>query len=685
MTLLIRSLSEMGAVYGSRAAYESAFEVAFQAQTKRGGEIVGARFLVERGIQLIDDGKPYEAIRVIGRSLAHLFKDESRSEAIRALYCISVAFERAGLLWASRGAILNAASLTSYDFYQSGTISELAEACFSRGRALELRLGRVPLVLSWHELFLSARRTPAPPEGRPESIKDDVNFDAILGLLLLRAPLAELPVVGGLPDVLDRLGLYLSSAALLYALGHDDKLPIELTGSSDPASIQAFFLKWRDQPAALEIAQTPHLGNADTVSLRSRVIGCEVLLESDNASPQVELAESLLAATEGFLATALSGASSREPQLKIRILKQASVFPFEFELKEDDGRPILEIRCGDFAPDGLNQLQQSELRAKVMDVLVTVLGRIAVFPDMEGSLAKLFRDERAGDRALAFTSSFVTKGNVLGSSAKDRVSDWITENDKVYELRRTARWDEGVEPEVSPQTIADARAPEHPAKGDPPNTVKRDYEAFSHSDVRTRSLIREALWNEASWAGTGFAGDGDHPPLFILLFRKHPAAERIFVRWLEEVGSDDSQERLRVSIIRKIDAQNPLAYTVIVGSNWPQPRDSAGLEIMVSRLSTMYPTTNKNLDRFLEGLRDSACYDLTFGSINESDGNINLGAQRIRKRELSVREAWQIGPNDPDCVGIDAALSPIIPEDQLEAPILALIEKRRNLARPKGG
>ncbi len=208
--------------------------------------------------------------------------------------------------------------------------------------------------------------------------------------------------------------------------------------------------------------------------------------------------------------------------------------------------------------------------------------------------------------------------------------------------------------------------------------------AFS---VRTRSLIRESLWNEASWAGTGFADSGDRsqPPLLLLLFRKRTPAQKIFEKWLEELSNEDTDERLRISIIRKIDSEHPLAYTVIVGSNWPSPAEGAGLSIMVSRLNQMYPDTGENLTRF-QGLFESAgAYDLTFGLIRAANEGIELGSQRIRKRALFVRDAWQIGLNDPDCVGVDPKLDPIIPEGQSNAPVLELLERLRKRGAEKHG
>ena len=45
----------------------------------------------------------------------------------------------------------------------------------------------------------------------------------------------------------------------------------------------------------------------------------------------------------------------------------------------------------------------------------------------------------------------------------------------------------------------------------------------------------------------------------------------------------------------------------------------------------------------------------------------------IAKRELNVRDAWQIGRNDPDVVGIREDDDPIVPDGQQNAPVLEVL------------
>ena len=57
--------------------------------------------------------------------------------------------------------------------------------------------------------------------------------------------------------------------------------------------------------------------------------------------------------------------------------------------------------------------------------------------------------------------------------------------------------------------------------------------------------------------------------------------------------------------------------------------------------------------------------------------DIPEGGTFILKREFNVRAAWEIGEHDPDCVGIRPEDDPIIPEGQVDAPVLAVLKAIR--------
>ena len=60
---------------------------------------------------------------------------------------------------------------------------------------------------------------------------------------------------------------------------------------------------------------------------------------------------------------------------------------------------------------------------------------------MKQTLTKLLRDDRAAQRALDFTTSFVVAGNVLGEKERCDLQSLMPESATEFLLRRQEPWD----------------------------------------------------------------------------------------------------------------------------------------------------------------------------------------------------------------------------------------------------
>lgn len=99
----------------------------------------------------------------------------------------------------------------------------------------------------------------------------------------------------------------------------------------------------------------------------------------------------------------------------------------------------------------------------------------------------------------------------------------------------------------------------------------------------------------------------------------------------------------------------------------------------MNRVHKMDATTPENLNRFLEShsvvdafLLAPAFVTLEFDGPQVPDFDIELG---IGIHSIHVRNAWEIGSNDIDLMGIQKGDNPIIPEDIEEAPVHDLLQK----------
>jgi hypothetical protein len=678
---LVQILTELGNVLGTRPTYEEVFDTVLQTVVCREGEVSAARMLLTRGAQQLDTGRPYEAIRTLGCALGRLYKYESRPDEVRALCLCAWAYEQVGLLWAARGTMLSAASIATNDFWTNNKATPQQAVCYSRLKWIELRLGRLPHLLAWHELDRVVRAALADQGCNMERLsRHNQTFDPILGILLLRAGLWELQELARMPDVLNGLDLPSAAVALLYALGHEDEVPPQLLDelvSSDAK--RDLFRRWRDQPAAKKISTKPVLCTRRTVTLSSNVLGCQITVDCWNQSPYVELAESALAAIESFLATGvLEHMFAHEPILTIRIRpSDFAPAPFTIEAPDHHGRPHIELRCGSFEPHTLCLDEQRRVKERLLELVAHIIARVFAKGDPEPLLTKLFRDELAPHRALDFTTSFVVVGNVLGHQPKTTLASWTRDNAQVFPLTREKVWDNEDREHTSESgsgkrpTLADPGA-EPPAELADPSNV-------AHNQMRTISLIREALWNEASWIGTAFetCPDNGSQPVLALLFKNRTPAEKIFALWRSELGPRDKDNKLRVAIIRGVSKANPHVYRVLLGSDLAAGFShlDATRVVMVARVNTMEPSSNENLKRFLDSYEVCKSYILSFG-FREGQHLAMASENQLLKQQLVVREAWEIGPNDIDVVAIRDGDDPVVPDGQECAPVLRALKRR---------
>ncbi len=679
---LVDVIMELGKFLGELEGYQDLVEVLVEITAGRAGDVSAARLLMTRGTQQLNADRPADAIRTLGRALSRLYKHESRQDLVRALYACGVGYERVGLLWAARGTLLNAASIAANDFWSYQEITLHQACCYNQLKWLELKLLRFPQILTWHEL--SRRIQSALPEEQgpssEEVIESEMIFDGIIGMKILTSELSVLKRLTQMPDKLEAMELFYSSIALRYALGEEGSLERDLK-DCDAKPLSEFFRIWRDQPASEQTPGPLELYDCPTVTLSSSLLGCIITVQTENDTTGVILAESLLSAIESLMATGIKDRIiAQEPTLTISIQKGDLVEAlFKTSFNEISGRHHINIRYSNFDWALRSRESRNALRDKIFELIASILARVFAFQNMEESLTRLFRDDRALERAIDFTLGFAATSNILGDNLRFNMSDWISTELHEYSLSRGERWDA----KLPAPDLANTKD-EVPAEAP---TSKLTGERFfagqvDHSQVQTVSLIRIPLWNQAQWMGTAFAGmqDNTAPPLIIPLFRDATAAGEIFRLWHEELGSRDKEERLRITILRGVIRSEPYTYRVIFGLN-PEiefKNDPKKMKVLVTRIQTMEPTSHVNLDNFIKSFHEAGHYGVAHCIMEPGSAEPEIQLQHvIIKRELFVRDAWQLGMNDVDHVGLLPDDDPIIPADQVDPPVLELLRRKR--------
>lgn len=676
---LFRLVKELGDHVESSAFDELYEKLANTMGVRRSDGEAGIAYL-QRGRQKLLQGRAYDAIGWFGRAEELLVKDEYRQQLHFSLIGQSCALEEAGLLWAARNKALASVDMALVSLHETGKMWSRARVGVSRLVWCELRLGR-PLH-GLYAMFLSsfvASRSKLADEEVAAYAEELERYELLLGVLFLRLDLTALAELTRLPAALERLELWYARAALLFALGDETTLREEgfIAAGESFGRAEEFFADWVKNARPLEAMGAPVLVFGETTSLRSRILGVEVLVETPNNAVSFGVAESLLGALEAFLAT--SHERSVFPYIeRLDVAVAADAEVEQLATRFGDGSDCVRILHGPEVAAGL----QSRLayRDSLLECIAKLAPRMLVIKNPFRWLEELVGQERGLSRAVLFGDCVSMNDGVLADFSLVTPQGWVAKDDQEYRVLRDRPWwsEERKVGEEGPPGDGISTGLGEPAIAD----ARRERARLRHTDLRVLSPIDVPLWNRAKWRGVlVFAREG-WPPVLALGFEDYEAGRLIFRAWRERFGAVDRREALRVVIVRGVSRRNPAEYGISIGPSFRPGSGEAGKAFYsVSRIQRMTPQTSESLDRFLGSYSSVGGYVLTpapLVGVEEAQEALSDAIDEcgISKHALEVRQAWEIGENDPDSAMLFKGDEPIIPEGEEDPPILAALRRR---------
>lgn len=671
---------EMSEMFDS-PEFDSLYEVVVDIERQRLSDGEAGESFKARGLQKLKNGKPYEAIRWLGRAEELFVKEEYQHELILALAAGSYAYQEAGLLWAARNKILVAVERAFRRLRTEGELPPISYRLLRRLTCIELQLGRTPQILQsllWTRHCANLVKLEEDGEG-DSSHEETLYMHAVFGMHFLNVPLNRISALEQLPDALQRLGLDFPRTAVLYALGHEKRVNEEAFPNSPKTSAELldFFATWQDQPARHDMAAEPALGDGLRTTLRSVILGAEFIIDCPNEPTSVGVAESLLGAMEAFLST--SDEEDLLPHTErtvicLRKVKEQKTGP-TFDWSDDTPGVHAEILTGESVTfdDAEALIQFTEFLGQTS---AKVAARCFLIRSPEKWMMRVAGDERGLSRATMLGNVLEIGRSLFGDDAKVRLSDWVNADDKRYDCLRDQYW--------RPVMKATAPSPQEPAsRGDglPPKELT-DTSQRKHTERQVLSPINIPIWDQAGWGGTLYGWSESTPPFMGLMFRNVEMAKRIFAEWGTRLGQADKEDIVRIAIITGISKANPSHYAVIVGPNIDRIGSSPGASktfSLVSRINWMSPKTTKNLDGFLREFKRYGAYYLLPAKMPEKAGQAPEleSNQYLLKGHIHVRPAWQIGEHDPDMMALDVDEDPVIPDGITDAPVIKAMARKR--------
>jgi len=623
-------------------AFDALYEKLVEAVEQQRGEGEVGRAYAERGEQKLRQEKFYEAIRWFGKAEKLLLKEEYTKELVMVLIASSQSYRGVNLLWVARNKLLAAVERTFSVFKEHGQFTLWLLEALEQLVWVELQLGRIPHILDAMTLADSVALNLDLTEENRKTCKDERHMqELVLCIHLLNLPFETLQCVTRLPNALARLHLPLARAALLYALGHEQILRDEelFSANEDP---QTCFESWHDQPAAKDISPEPILVSEDTNLMKSTILGLEFIVEVTNNAVSFCVAESILGVLEGFLSTSFDALPCYE---RMKIVIKAS--------GESTGVP--QIRFLDGAGDRAEIIhpenitfatadEQHDYITWLRDSLIKIVSRMFMIQDMDAWIEKIVGQEQSFSRALNLGNSLLLTRNIFGATPKIHLDDWLEPDDRDYIVLRDSHWRK-TKPSDSDETTESVKFSDAT-----PSESLIDREEFKHKDYVVMSPIDKHLWDRAKWQGVLFLVPPEGPPVLAIVFEDGHAGQSIFRSWKEKWGKEDKNNELRLAIIKGVSKKNPEEYAIVLGPSFSKMnKDKEKLFIIRSVVRRMTPANPAGLDNFIKAYKKTGFFYMIPAGVEKNEPKEYMQLA-IAKRKVVIRQACEIGANDPDKV-----------------------------------
>lgn len=525
--------------------YDELFEKLIDLLGEQSKNISSSQLLINRGDDYLES-EVYTSIKYYSRALSKLYQEESKIDLIKTLMKLGVTFEKIGLMWSARSYYIRAFMDSFNLYFDKGKATPAIFLTMRSLKRLELGLGRVNYSLKMNELELQGLDLYPYETHEAEESEMYSYYDGLLAIYLLNLSIVTANKMNTLPDYLSEFSLNISAAALKYKLGYYDEDYVEALGTYK--DVDEIMKNLFNQPASRDFQKNLNTDDlSEIVTLRTKIIGCNVTIKSGRGRIKQEFGATLLAMLENIFATSVVD----------KIMPMLGSFSIE----------ILESEGKSFYID----IQQSENIVKVIiskiDDLIEFENRETVFEKMYSIVAIFITQMLTLERDFQkFKTGFEEENTIFRvfnhSSTLDTFLayandfSFFKENGKEYVNQRTTDiFNRSVEEDIiiNFNNIGKEEAIE-----------KFDLSKITHQNIKTSDVIYIPLWDKASWKGLSVtpANVIDSYPYIGLVFQNEDGLN-IFSKWKNE----NSQNKITIGIITGINNQKPYWYRVVIGEN----------------------------------------------------------------------------------------------------------------------
>lgn len=674
-SLLIRILQGVSEVLPDLKIIDEVFDLAGSILEKTSAEESAVELLTDRAFHKLEHGKPYEALAKIEVAIDKCASHDMRRMRVRLLLVASQMYRSIGLLWASRSSVVLALELLFSDFENTGSGAEIIQRAFENLVWIELELGRILHVLHVHNLLLNF----VGMYGDPEKDLDEDGYrfiDPVLAMLISKTELGDLEPLSTILPLLNGSQMHFSCDSLLYALGYEDEVFDKLKEVfKTKEELEQHFKLWPTQPAYKDLPPAPVLFREGKGFISSRILGVKLIVSFENHDSAVNFSETLLACFESMLARYLNEKvypTTEEIRIDISISESDVSLPtYNFFKPPTDVDLIIKVPA---KPQYGSVDERCKYREVLYEIMITTVLNMVYFSQGEETIKELVEKTKSSTAmAIIMSDQFVSGMASTVSDTRDWLPDIIEK--PIKKLIRKEPW-------LLDPDFKDENSTFKLGKGEIPQDLL-DNSKMKHSEREVVSYIKLQLWDDAKWIGTAYAWEETlgAPPWLMFMFENGETGKKIFEDWKIKLGKGDSDKRLRISIIRGIDKNQPHNYRVVVSANIANRKFSSQKSFLIlNRINLMTPKNSFNLEQFIRYYKVAGCYLLAPAEVDKQNNRLMPYTDfKIKKEDVNIRYAWEICKNDPDMMGLSADDDPVLPKGEQNPPVIETMEFLRSM------
>lgn len=634
-------------VFGQAKQYDEEFdklvEHCAEILGKREGEISEGKRLLKRAEQLSFD-EPCELIRIAGKASIKLTKAEANSELIRALFLLGSAYRSIGLLWAARASYLYAISICFSEIVETNKIriEIIPITKYWAWTCCELR--KIPEFIEAYETLGILGALADLQDSSNETLQNDLTkLDCALASQIFHMSYEGAEALLNRTEVLEQAGLHTSRMALLFRTGHETFLREQgLIPSIEPhEETLDFFTKLANQPVNDELLTNEiFYFEQNKHCISTLIFGLEIKVQFPNEQWAITLAEVLVTSLEAFFATIHERQIIPHCEILIITISNDNQNSNLFEVNALDMTAIINW-------DKEKNLLNHTTYSSAVECLRDIIHHVAAYAFV-GNLIQALEAIHEKDyfhHRLPLVASFHNSYHRVFNKFISSINDWPIDNHNQFIFLPEA-------PEIKIEPVIANFDSSESSELEEELEVSSSIETnkFSHRKASVMSLINVHAWDIAKWSGTAFIGQhgSGAPPFLIILFEDADAAASIFQAWRKRFGNFDSNDEIRITIVRYVDKNNPAHYKIIISSNIKNIKNKSGRRNLITSVKSnlMEPKSTFSLDTFLSNYREARSYLLMPGLLGPNESFTLRPDLGILKENLKVIALKDVRKND---------------------------------------